>query len=156
MHIQVSNHALIDKFGLREVSGKLDPLRLRHLARNGELHLAGKLGVLANLERLDIVPEPFAVGPLLRCVLGQQHLGMDDAALGGKVLHAVDALVAHPRGRAVGGGGHRARSGLAADDLDVEMIDSVVVKKNWPRSYALTRTIVRIHSVSDHHCRSAV
>ncbi|MGU5539488.1 UvrD-helicase domain-containing protein, partial [Aeromonas hydrophila] len=27
--------------------------------------------------------------------------------------------------------------------------DSVVVKKNWPRSYALTRTIVRIHSVSD-------
>ncbi|MBC8686550.1 DUF2313 domain-containing protein [Aeromonas hydrophila] len=32
----------------------------------------------------------------------------------------------------------------------------VVVKKNWPRSYALTRTIVRIHSVSDHHCRSAV
>ncbi|MGU5767720.1 hypothetical protein, partial [Aeromonas allosaccharophila] len=34
--------------------------------------------------------------------------------------------------------------------LDVQQPDglTVVVKKNWPRSYALTRTIVRIHSVS--------
>lgn len=43
MHIQVSDHALIDKLDLREVSGKLDALCLCHLARNGELHLAGKL-----------------------------------------------------------------------------------------------------------------
>jgi hypothetical protein len=63
MHIQVGDHALIDKLGLREVAGQLDALRLRHLARNGELHLAGKLGVLPDLERLDIVPEPFAVAP---------------------------------------------------------------------------------------------
>jgi hypothetical protein len=47
MHIQVGDHALIDKLGLREVAGQLDALRLRHLARNGELDLAGKLGVLA-------------------------------------------------------------------------------------------------------------
>jgi hypothetical protein len=46
MHIQVGDHALIDKLGLREVAGQLDALRLRHLARNGELDLAGKLGVL--------------------------------------------------------------------------------------------------------------
>jgi hypothetical protein len=61
MHIQIGDHALIDEFGLREVAGQLDALRLRHLARNGELDLAGKLRVLAHLERLDIVPEPFAV-----------------------------------------------------------------------------------------------
>lgn len=123
MHIQIGNHALIDKLRLREVAGKLDALRPRHLARDCKLHLAGKLGVLPHLERLDIVPEPFAAGPLLRGAIRQQHLGIDDTTLGGKVLHAVDALVAHTRGRTVGGGCHRARPGLAADDLDVKMID---------------------------------
>lgn len=42
------------------------------------------------------------------------------------------------------------------EQFPLRLEDTVVVKKNWPRSYALTRTIVRIHSVSDHHCRSAV
>ncbi len=46
---------------LSEVAGQFDALRLCHLARNGEFHFAGKLGVLADFERLDIVPEPFAV-----------------------------------------------------------------------------------------------
>ena len=94
VHIQAGDHALIDKLSLRKVAGQRDPLRLRHLARNGELDLTGKLRVLPDLERLDIVPEPFAVAPYLRCVLRQQHLGMDDAALVGEILHAVDALVA--------------------------------------------------------------
>ena len=44
----------------------------------------------------------------------------------------------------------------ALRDAEFQKEVTVVVKKNWPRSYALTRTIVRIHSVSDHHCRSAV
>ncbi len=43
MHIEVGDHALVDKFGLREVAGQLDALRLTYLAWNGELHLAGKL-----------------------------------------------------------------------------------------------------------------
>src|SRR5262249_22518329 len=53
----------------------------------------------------------------------QHHLGMDDAALAGKVMAAVEALVAQPRGGAVGGRRHRAGAGLAANDLDVKMID---------------------------------
>ena len=93
------------------------------LARKRELDLAGKLRVLADLERLDIVPKPFAVAPRLRRILRQHHLGMDDAALGGKVMAAVEALVAQPRSRAVGGGRHRAGARLAANDLDVKMID---------------------------------
>ena len=86
-----------------EVAGQLDALRLRHLARNGEFDLAGKLRVLAHLERLDIVPQPFAVAPGLRRALRQHHLGMDDAALVGKVVAAIKPLVVQPRGRAVGG-----------------------------------------------------
>ena len=99
------------------------PWRLRHLARKGELDLAGKLCVLPDLERLDIVPKPFAVAPSLRRILRQHDLGMDDAALVGEIVAALKPVVAQPRGRAVGGGGHRAGAGLAADDLDVKMID---------------------------------
>ena len=63
MHIEVGDHALIDKLGLHKVAGEFDALGLRHLARKGELDLAGKLGVLPDLEGFDIVPEPFAVAP---------------------------------------------------------------------------------------------
>ena len=108
---------------LHEVAGEFDALRLSHLARNGELDLAGELGVLPDLERLDLVPQPFAVAPRLRRILRQHHLGMDDAALVGEVVAALKPLVVQPRGRAVGGGRHRAGAGLAADDLDVKMID---------------------------------
>ena len=103
MHIEIGDHALIDELGLHEVAGEFDALCLRHLARNGEFDLAGKLGVLPDFERLDIVPEPFAVAPCLRRILRQHHLGMDDAALGGKIVAAIKPLVAQPRARAVGG-----------------------------------------------------
>ena len=123
MHIEIGDHAPIDEFAPNEVAGEFDALRLTHLARDGEFDLAGKLGVLADFERLDIVPQPFAVAPCLRRILRQHHLGMDDAALGGKIVAAVKALVAQPRARAVGGGRHRAGAGFAANDLDVKMID---------------------------------
>ena len=110
-------------FAPNEVAGEFDALRLRHLARDGELDLAGKLGVLADFERLDIVPEPFAVAPCLRRIFRQHHLGMDDAALCGKIVAAIKPLVAQPRARAVGGRRHRAGARLAANDLDVKMID---------------------------------
>src|SRR5262249_51002344 len=73
MHIEISDHAPINKLAPNEVVGQLDALCLRHLARKGELDLTSKLGVLADLERLDIVPEPFAVAPCLRSILRQQH-----------------------------------------------------------------------------------
>ena len=38
-------------------------------------------------------------------------------------MAAIQPLVAQPRGGAVGGRGHRAGAGLAANDLDVKMID---------------------------------
>jgi hypothetical protein len=56
VYIEIGDHAPIHEFGLHEVAGQLDALRLTHLARDGELDLAGKLGVLADFERLDIVP----------------------------------------------------------------------------------------------------
>ena len=123
MHIEIGDHAPIDELGPHEVAGEFNALRLRQLARKGEFDLAGKLGVLADFERLDIVPQPFAVAPCLRRVLRQHHLGMDDAALAGKVVAAVKPLVAQPRSRTIGGGGHRATTGFAANDLDVKMID---------------------------------
>ncbi len=123
MHIEIGDHALADKLSLNKVARQFDALRLAEFTRQGKLHFAGKLRILADLERLDIVPKPFAVPPGLRRILRQHHLGMDDTALGGEVVAAFDALVAQPRGRAIGSRRHRARACLAANDLDVKMID---------------------------------
>ena len=103
MHIEIGDHAPIDEFAPSKVAGELDALCLRHLARDGEFDLAGKLGIFPDFERLDIVPEPFAVAPRLGRVLRQHHLGMDDAALSRKIVAAVKPLVAQPRAGAVGG-----------------------------------------------------
>jgi hypothetical protein len=103
MHVEIGDHAQTYELRPREVAGEFNALRLRQFARNGEFHFAGKLGVLADFERLDIVPEPFAVAPCLRRIFRQHHLGMDDAALGGKIVAAIKPLVAQPRARAVGG-----------------------------------------------------
>lgn len=103
MHIEVRDHAALYELSFHEITRELDALRLVHLPRDSELHLAGKLGILANLEGFDIVPEPFAVAPRLRCIFREHHLGMDDAALGGKIMAAVKPLVAQPRARAIGG-----------------------------------------------------
>src|SRR5579864_5333308 len=48
---------------------------------------------------------------------------MNDAALGGKILITAEPLVAQPQARTVGGRGLRAGARLAANDLDVKMID---------------------------------
>src|SRR6516162_3100938 len=103
MHIEIGDHASINEFASNEVAGEFYALRLSHLARDSELHLAGKLSILADLGRLDIVPQPFAVAPSLRCILLQHDVGMDDAALPGKVVATLKALVAQARARAVGG-----------------------------------------------------
>ena len=123
MHIEIGDHAPLDEFAPHKVAGELDALCLRHLARDGEFDLAGKLRIFPDFERLDIVPEPFAVAPGLRGVLRQHYFGMDDAALAGKIMTAIKPFVAQPRTRAVGGRRHRAGARLAANDLDVKMID---------------------------------
>src|SRR5437899_8886935 len=89
MHIEIGDHAPIHEFAPNEVAGELDTLCLTDLARDGEFDLAGKLGVLADFARLDIVPEPLAVAPYLRRILRQHYLGMDDATLGGKIVAAI-------------------------------------------------------------------
>src|ERR1700733_14591484 len=48
---------------------------------------------------------------------------MDDTALAGKIVAAIKPFVAQPRGGAVGRPRHRAGARLAANDLDVKMID---------------------------------
>ncbi len=103
MHIEIGNHAPIDEFAPNEVAGQFDPLSLCHLTRDGKFDLAGKLRILADFKGLDIVPEPLAVAPFLGRIFRQHHLGMDDAALGGKILVTAEPLVAQPRARAVGG-----------------------------------------------------
>lgn len=96
MHIEIGDHPESDELRLDEVAGQRDPLRLAHLPRQGELDLAGEPRVLPQFEGLDIVPQPLAVAPHLRRAVGQQNLGMHDAAFAGEVLNAIDARVAQP------------------------------------------------------------
>ena len=65
MHIEIGDHAPIDEFAPERSRGRVRCPAPPHLARDGEFDLAGKLGVLADFERLDIVPQPFAVAPCL-------------------------------------------------------------------------------------------
>lgn len=89
VHVEIGDHPAIDKLALDEVAGELDPLFLRHFARDGELDLAGKLRVDPDLRRLDLVPQLFAVAELFRRAIRQHHLGMDDTRLVREVVGAL-------------------------------------------------------------------
>ena len=69
MDVEIGDHAAIHELGLDEVAGQFDALFPRQFARDGELHLAGKLGILALLGRLDRIPKTFALAQFVR-----QHL----------------------------------------------------------------------------------
>jgi hypothetical protein len=103
MHVEIGDHAPIHEFSPNEVAGEFDAPGLAHLTRDGEFDLARELGIFPDFARLDIVPQPFAVAPPLRRILRQHHLGMDDAALAGKIVAAINPLVTQPRAGAVGG-----------------------------------------------------
>ena len=79
VHIEIGDHAEVDELALHEVPGQRDPIGLAHLAGNGELDLARELGVDPLLGGLDVVPQPLAIAPCLRRLLGQHHLRVDDA-----------------------------------------------------------------------------
>jgi len=61
MDIEVRDHAAFDKLLFDKFAGERDALHLIHFARNRELYLAGKLRVLPDLPRLDLVPQGRAV-----------------------------------------------------------------------------------------------
>ena len=103
MYVEIGDHAPVDEFAPNEVAGEFDALRFTHFAGEREFDLPGKLGILPDFARLDVVPQPFAVAPSLRRILRQHHLGVHDVALGGEIVAAIKPLVAQPRARAVGG-----------------------------------------------------
>ena len=103
MHVEIGDHAPVDEFCPREVASELNSLSLGHLAGKREFDLAGQLGIFADFERLDIVPETLAVAPYLRRMFRQHHLGMDDTTFGRKIVAAIEPRVAQPRTGAVGG-----------------------------------------------------
>jgi hypothetical protein len=123
MDIEIGDHAPVDEFTLHEVAGKLDPVRLVHLAGNGELDLAGELRVLAQFRRLDIIPELFTVAPFLRRAIGQHDFAVHDAGLIGEVVVAAQALITQARGRAIGGRCHRRGAGGAGNHFGREVVD---------------------------------
>ncbi len=96
MHIQVGDHAARDELPLDKVARQFDSLALVEFARESELDFAGQLGVFPLLGRFDGVPQAFALPQLLGNAGGRHHLGMDDAALVGKIVMAVEPLVVKP------------------------------------------------------------
>jgi hypothetical protein len=123
MHIEVSDHAAGDKLIPDKVPRELYSIGLIKLARNGELDLTGKLGITALLADFDRIPDLLAIMELVGHILRRQHLGMNDAALGRKIVMAVQALVIEPIRRTIGSRGQRARSVGATDDFGREVVD---------------------------------
>lgn len=123
MDIQIRDHAARDKLLGDEIAGKVDTLRLVHLARNRKLNLAGKLRVLALLGGLDLVPEGFPIRQAFGRTLGQHDLAMLDARLGAKIMVAVEAFVVQPLASSIGGGCNATAPAGTAYDLNAEMVD---------------------------------
>jgi hypothetical protein len=86
MHVEVGDHPALHELLFHEIASEAYALLLVHLARNRELHLTRQLRVLALLSCLHLVPQRRAIRQPLRCVLRQQHLGVDDASLVGEVV----------------------------------------------------------------------
>jgi hypothetical protein len=66
---------------------------LAHLQWNRKLDIARKLRVLANLARLNGIPQGFAVGQPLRRTLWQHDLGVNDTGLVGEVMVAAKPFI---------------------------------------------------------------
>ena len=123
MDIEIGDHPALDELGLHEVAGQFDALLPGHLARDRELDFAGELGILANLHRLDIIPELFSISPLFRRAFGEQHFAVNDARLVREVVGTAEPLIVEPIGGAIGRGRDRAAAGGARDDFCGKMVD---------------------------------
>ena len=123
MDIEIGNHAAIHKLGLNKVTGKSDALFLIELSGDRKLYLARQLRVLALLRCLDRVPQLLAVGEMLGRAFRQHHFGMNDTALVGEVMCAIDPLVMQPTCRAIGSSRHSAAPSRAADHFYGEVVD---------------------------------
>src|SRR3546814_8171165 len=86
MHVEIGDHAAFDELTLAELARERDPLLVRHLARDGELDLAGELRILALLDRLVLVPQRFADVSTLGPVVGQHPFGLAAALLALEIM----------------------------------------------------------------------
>src|SRR3546814_5423073 len=95
MHIEIGDHAALDKFAFDKLACQPNAFGLIQLARDGELNLAGKLRVLAHLGGFNIVPQPLAVTPFFGRAVRQHYLGMDDAGLVREIVMPIEIGRAH-------------------------------------------------------------
>ena len=82
MHIQIGDPAAADELPLDKIARQVD--------------FAGQLGVLPLLGRFGGVLQAFAIPQLLGNACGRHHFGMDDAALIGIIVIAIEPLVVKP------------------------------------------------------------
>src|SRR5690606_14632139 len=94
-----------------------------HLTRNGELDLACELRVLAHFDRLDCVPQCFAIREAFGRAIGQEDFAVLDARAGAEIMIAVEAFVVQALARAIGCRADRTAARSAPDDLHAEMED---------------------------------
>src|SRR3546814_3952980 len=90
MDIEIGDHAFLDQLGLHELARQLDVVFLRQLARQSELDLAGKLGILALLGGLDRVPQRSPISEGFGRASRQHHFGVKDACLVREIMGSVD------------------------------------------------------------------
>ncbi|MNT39054.1 hypothetical protein D3C72_1752710 [compost metagenome] len=96
--IQIGDHAPPHELPLDEGAGQFDGVVRPHLSGQGELDLAGELGVFTLLSPLDLVPEHLSVEPALGRAVGQQDFGVQHAGLAAVIEGLLGALVEQARG----------------------------------------------------------
>ena len=137
MNIKVGNHAARNELPCDKIARQRDAVRLVHLPWNRKLDITRKLRVLANLARLDGIPQGLAISQTLRRAFGQHDFGVNDTGFAREVMVTAKPLVGQPFGGAVGSRCDRARTIGAADDFSEEMVDrhndsqSLIFKRRW-------------------------
>ena len=124
VNTNVGAHALIDKLPTYIIADERDALRPRKLRRQGQLDLAGKLGVTVTLGQLHGVPEDGAVGIIVGRVFGQDDFRMHDAALARVVVRYAIVFAFDDFARPVRRRRDRRLTFATADYLYAQMIDS--------------------------------
>ena len=119
---EIHAHPVLHKSGA-VVLHQFDLFGALQLVRDGDLDLAGELGVAAFLYLFYAVPKSRTVCEGQRRVFGQQNLRMDDTAFSGIVMNDTVPFVGEFRSAAVCCGGNGGSALTAADDFDAAMID---------------------------------
>ncbi|MDE4916262.1 hypothetical protein PQI07_37515 [Methylobacterium sp. 092160098-2] len=92
----MASNTLRTPSGPSKKSSAGQPLVARELVRQGQVNLAGELGVPPRLNLVQVVPEPLPIGDPGRGTLRQHDFGVHDTLTAAEVMLGAGLLIVQP------------------------------------------------------------